>query len=89
VARWYRERVDQNGRTGWLRLHRREGRELPRQKGMIQMNNLLVARPGKRPSFQFKSDASSLALIIILCALGITVSMCAAIYGLDLGASPP
>jgi len=74
--------------AGW-RLHRREGRELPRQKGIIQMNNLLIARPGERPPFQLKSDAPSLVLILIICALGILVSLGAAIYGLELSASPP
>jgi hypothetical protein len=66
--------------AGW-RLHRREGRELPRQKGVVQMNNPLVARPGERPSFQLKPDASSLVSILIICALGIMVSLCAASYG--------
>ena len=51
------------------------------------MKNLLIARPGERPSFQLKPDASSLISIPIICALGILVSLCAAIYGL--GASPP
>ena len=53
------------------------------------MNNLLIARPGERPFFQLKSDAPSLVLILIICALGILVSLGAAIYGLDLSASPP
>jgi hypothetical protein len=64
-------------------------RELPRQKGVVQMNNLLVARPGERPAFQLTPDASSLVSILIICALGILVSLCAASYGLDLSASPP
>ena len=72
--------------AGW-RVHRRQGRELPRQKGVVRMKNLLIARPGERPSFQLKPDASSLISIPIICALGILVSLCAAIYGL--GASPP
>jgi hypothetical protein len=62
---------------------------LPRQKRIVQMNSLLVARSGERPSFQFKSDAPSLALIVVICALGILVSLCAATYGLDLTVSPP
>jgi hypothetical protein len=74
--------------AGW-RLHRHEGRELPRQKGVIQMNNLLVARPGERPAFQLTPDACSFISILIICALGILVSLCAASYGLDLSASPP
>ena len=74
--------------AGW-RLHRRQGRELPRQKGVLQMNNLLVARPGERPAFQLTPDACSFISILIICALGILVSLCAASYGLDLSASPP
>jgi len=89
VARWYRERLDQISRAGWSAPSWREGRELPRQKGVIQMNNLLVARPGERTVFQLKPDASSLVSILIICALGILVSLCAASYGLDLSASPP
>jgi hypothetical protein len=53
------------------------------------MNNLLVARPGERPAFQLKPDASSLVSILVICALGILISLCAARYGLDLSASPP
>jgi hypothetical protein len=53
------------------------------------MNRLLVPRPDERPSFQTTSDASSLILIVTICCLGLLVSLGAAIYGLDLGASLP
>ena len=46
------------------------------------MNHLLVARPGERTVFQLAPDASSLVSILIICALGILISLCAASHGL-------
>jgi len=50
------------------------------------MTHLLIARPDERPSFQSYFDPS-LVLIVTICCLGLLVSLCAAIYGLDVSAS--
>ena len=60
------------------------------------MNRPMVPRPDERPSFQTTSDARqtgsdtpSLIVIATICCLGLLVSLCAAIYGLDLSTSWP
>jgi len=50
------------------------------------MTHLLIARPDERPSFQTYFDPSLILIATISC-LGLLVSLCAAIYGLDLSAS--
>jgi len=50
----------------------------------IAAQHRLVTRPGKRSSFQIGSDTRSLIAIAVICCLGLLVSLCAAIYGLDL-----
>jgi hypothetical protein len=50
------------------------------------MTNLLIARPDERPLFQSYVDPSLILIVTISC-LGLLVSLCAAIYGLDLSVS--
>jgi hypothetical protein len=73
--------------AGW-RLHRREGRELPRQKGAVRMKKLSIARPGERPSFptqarRFLDHIDPYHLRFRHPGLAVRI------YGLGLGASPP
>jgi hypothetical protein len=51
------------------------------------MNHLLAPRPDEQPSFQIELHAYAPFLIAIICYLGLLLSLCAAIFGLDLGAS--
>jgi hypothetical protein len=56
----------------------------------IAAQHHLVARQGKRPSFQDQvHDTPSLLAIVAICGLGLLVSLCAAIYGWDLNPSLP
>jgi hypothetical protein len=48
------------------------------------MNRRLVPPPDERPSSKTASGAAALILIFIICGLGLLISLCAAIYGLDL-----
>jgi hypothetical protein len=50
------------------------------------MNRRLVPPPEEPPSLQ-ATDASVPILIAIICGLGLLISLCAAIYGLDLSVS--
>jgi hypothetical protein len=52
------------------------------------MTHLVVPRPDERPSFQSYFAPSLIAVAAIGC-LGLLVSLCAAIYGLDLSAGLP
>jgi hypothetical protein len=52
------------------------------------MTDLLIARPDERPSFQSYFDPSLILIVTISC-LGLLVSLCAAIHGLDLSAGLP
>jgi hypothetical protein len=61
------------------------GRENLEQKSDL-MTHLLIARPDEWPSFQGYFDPSLILIVTISC-LGLLVSLCAAICGLDLSAS--
>lgn len=52
------------------------------------MTRLLVPRPDERPTFQ-SYFAPSLISVAAFGCLGLLVSLCAAIYGLDLSAGLP
>ncbi len=48
------------------------------------MSGLSVPPPDERPSSKTTSGAPVPIWIVIICGLGLLVSLCAAIYGLDL-----